>query len=454
MPVKSWLRMYCDRTPCGGRLGPDALPCPRIFRITDWSDRSDGGDPSDGSDAMTPATPATPAAPTARPGRTGRHFLQIPGPTNVPDEVLRAMSAPTIDHRGPEFAALGRAVLAALPPVFGTTTGKVVVYPSSGTGAWEAALVNTLSPGDRVLAFETGHFATLWRSMAEALGLRVDFVPGDWRHGADPAAAAARLAADTGHQIKAVCVVHNETSTGVTSRVAEIRAALDDAGHPALLLVDTISSLGSIDYRHDEWGVDVTVAGSQKGLMLPPGLSFNAVSAKALEASRTAGLPKSFWDWAPILAANENGFWPYTPATNLLYGLRVALQMLDDEGLPHVFARHQRHAAATREAVRAWGLEVLCLDEREHSGSLTAVLVPDEVDADEVRRVVLDRFDMSLGAGLGKLAGRVFRIGHLGHFNDLTLAGTLSGVQMGLRLAGLPVETDGVAAALAVLEKE
>ncbi|HET9944268.1 MAG TPA: aminotransferase class V-fold PLP-dependent enzyme [Actinomycetes bacterium] len=396
----------------------------------------------------------TPTAP--RTGRTGRHFLQIPGPTNVPDEVLRAISAPTIDHRGPEFAALGREVLAALPPVFGTSagTGRVVVYPSSGTGAWEAALVNTLSPGDRVLAFETGHFATLWRAMAEALGLQVDFVPGDWRHGADPAIAAERLAADTGHEIKAVCVVHNETSTGVTSRVAEIRAALDGAGHPALLLVDTISSLGSIDYRHDEWGVDVTVAGSQKGLMLPPGLSFNAVSPKALEASRAAGLAKSFWDWAPILAANENGFWPYTPATNLLYGLRVALQMLDDEGLPHVFARHQRHAAATREAVRAWGLEVLCLDEREHSGSLTAVLVPDGVDADEVRRLVLDRFDMSLGAGLGRLAGRVFRIGHLGHFNDLTLAGTLSGVQMGLRLAGLPVESDGVAAALAVLEKE
>jgi alanine-glyoxylate transaminase/serine-glyoxylate transaminase/serine-pyruvate transaminase len=385
--------------------------------------------------------------------RTGRHFLQIPGPTNVPDEVLRAMSAPTIDHRSAEFAALGREVLAALGPVFGTT-GPVVVYPSSGTGAWEAALVNTLSPGDRVLAFETGHFATLWQAMATALGLEVDFVPGDWRHGADPTVVAERLGADTAHTIKAVCLVHNETSTGVTSRVPEVRAAMDEADHPALLLVDTISSLASIDYRHDEWDVDVTVSGSQKGLMLPPGLGFNAVSEKARRSSRTARLPRSYWDWDPIIAANGSGFWPYTPATNLLYGLKVALRMLADEGLPNVFARHARHAAATREAVRAWGLEVLCADEREHSGSLTAVLVPDGHDADEVRRVVLDRFDMSLGAGLGKLAGRVFRIGHLGHFNDLTLAGTLSGVQMGLRLAGLPVDSDGVAAALAVLEKE
>jgi alanine-glyoxylate transaminase/serine-glyoxylate transaminase/serine-pyruvate transaminase len=305
-----------------------------------------------------------------------------------------------------------------------------------------------------VLSFETGHFATLWQAMATALGLEVDFVPGDWRHGVDPAVVSERLAADTSHRVKAVCVVHNETSTGVTSRVPEVRAAMDEAGHPALLLVDTISSLASIDYRHDEWGVDVTVSGSQKGLMLPPGLGFNAVSEKALAATRTARLPRSYWDWEPIIAANQAGFWPYTPATNLLYGLRVALRMLADEGLPNVFARHARHAAATREAVRAWGLEVLCADEREHSGSLTAVLVPDGHDADEVRRAVLDRFDMSLGAGLGKLTGRVFRIGHLGHFNDLTLAGTLSGVQMGLRLAGLPVESDGVAAALAVLEKE
>ena len=383
---------------------------------------------------------------------TGRHFLQIPGPTNVPDEVLRAMSAPTIDHRGPEFGRLGLEVLEALGPVFATSQ-PVVVYPSSGTGAWEAALVNTLSPGDTVLAFETGHFALLWQAMATALGLRVDLVPGDWRHGVDPAVVAERLAADERHQIKAVCVVHNETSTGVTSRVAEVRTAIDEAGHPALLLVDTISSLASIDYRHDEWAVDVTVAGSQKGLMLPPGLGFNAVSEKALAASRTARLAKSYWDWEPIIAANRNGYWPYTPPTNLLYGLKVALRMLDDEGLPQVFARHQLHAAATREAVRAWGLEVLCADEREHSGSLTAVIVPEGHDADEVRRVVLDRFDMSLGAGLGRLTGRVFRIGHLGHFNDLTLAGTLSGVQMGLRLAGVPVEPTGVEAALAVLEK-
>jgi alanine-glyoxylate transaminase/serine-glyoxylate transaminase/serine-pyruvate transaminase len=283
--------------------------------------------------------------------------------------------------------------------------------------------------------------------MATALGLRVDFVPGDWRHGVDPAVVAAKLAADQAHQIKAVCVVHNETSTGVASRVPEVRRAIDGAGHPALLLVDTISSLGSIDYRHDEWGVDVTVAGSQKGLMLPPGLSFNAVSEKALAASRSAGLPRSYWDWAPIIAANTNGYWPYTPATNLLYGLKVSLRMLGDEGLPDVFARH-------RAAVRAWGLEVLCADEREHSGSLTAVLLPEGHDADEVRRVVLERFDMSLGAGLGKLTGRIFRIGHLGHFNDLMLTGTLSGVQMGLRIAGVPVDPAGVEAALAVLEKE
>jgi len=383
---------------------------------------------------------------------TGRHFLQIPGPSNVPDEVLRAMSAPTIDHRGPDFAELGRAVLEGVRPVFGTTN-PVVIYPSSGTGAWEAALVNTLSPGDRVLAFETGHFAMLWQAMASALGLEVDLVPGDWRHGVDPAVVEERLAADTRQEVKAVCVVHNETSTGVTSRVAEVREAMDRAGHPALLLVDTISSLGSIDYRHDEWRVDVTVAGSQKGLMLPPGLGFNAVSDKALEASKTAGLRRSYWDWEPIIEANQRGFWPYTPATNLLYGLREALRLLDEEGLPHVFARHQRHAEATRAAVRGWGLETLCADDREHSGVLTAILLPDGHDADEVRRIVLDRFDMSLGAGLGKVAGTVFRIGHLGHFNDLTLTGTLSGVQMGLRLAGVPIDEGGVAAALARLEQ-
>ncbi|MGC7098390.1 pyridoxal-phosphate-dependent aminotransferase family protein [Amycolatopsis lurida] len=381
----------------------------------------------------------------------GRHFLQIPGPTNVPDSVLRAMSAATIDHRGPDFAELGLELLRDIKPVFGTE-GPVVLYPATGTGAWEAALVNTLSPGDRVLCFETGHFATLWQEMARGLGLEVDFVPGDWRHGVSPESVAEKLAADKGHAIKAVCVVHNETSTGVTSRIPDVRAAIDAAGHPALLLVDTISSLGSIDYRHDEWGVDVTVSGSQKGLMLPPGLSFNAISEKALAAAETARLPRTFWDWKPMLTANQRGFFPYTPNTNLLYGLKEALRLLYAEGLPSVFARHARHAAATRAAVRAWGLEVLCLDEREYSGSLTAVLVPEDVDADKVRAVILDRFDMSLGAGLGQLAGRIFRIGHLGAFNDLTLAGTLSGVQMGLVLSGVPIEPRGVDAALEHLQ--
>jgi alanine-glyoxylate transaminase/serine-glyoxylate transaminase/serine-pyruvate transaminase len=376
---------------------------------------------------------------------SGRHFLQIPGPTNVPDRVLRALAAPTIDHRGPEFAALARHVLERLPEVF-ATTGPVVVYPSSGTGAWEAALVNTLSPGDRVLAFETGHFATLWRGLAEKLGLAVDFVAGDWRHGVDPDVVAARLAAD--RSIRAVCVVHNETSTGVASRVAEVRAAMDAAGHDALLLVDTISSLASLDYRHDEWGVDVTIGCSQKGLMLPPGLGFNAVSARALEASRTARLPRSYWDWAPILEANAAGAWPYTPPTNLLYGLLEALDLLLAEGMPNVFARHARHAEATRRAVRAWGLELVPLDDREHSASLTAVLMPDAHDADELRALILERYDVSLGAGLGKLAGRVFRIGHLGDLNDVWLAGALAGVEMGLVGAGVPVRRGGVQAAL------
>jgi len=361
------------------------------------------------------------------------------------------MSAATIDHRGPEFAALGLELLRDVKRVFGSTK-PVIMYPATGTGAWEAALVNTLSPGDTVLCFETGHFSTLWQEMARGFGLEVDFVPGDWRHGANPDVVAEKLTADTAHTIKAVCVVHNETSTGVTSRVADVRAAIDAAEHPALLLVDTISSLGSIDYRHDEWGVDVTVAGSQKGLMLPPGMSFNAVSDKALEASKSATLPKTFWDWAPMLAANQRGFFPYTPNTNLMYGLKEALRLLDEEGLPNVFARHARHAEATRAAVRAWGLEVLCLDEREHSNSLTAVLVPEGVDADKIRAVILDRFDMSLGAGLGKLAGKVFRIGHLGAFNDLMLAGTLAGVQMGLNLAGVPADPRGLDAALERLQ--
>jgi alanine-glyoxylate transaminase / serine-glyoxylate transaminase / serine-pyruvate transaminase len=383
---------------------------------------------------------------------TGRHFLQIPGPTNTPDRVLRAMAAPTIDHRGPDFAALGLEILEAIKPVFGTT-GPVVIYPASGTGAWEAALVNTLSPGDRVLCFETGHFATLWQEMAHNLGLEVDIVPGDWRHGVDPQVVADKLSADTGRTIKAVLVVHNETSTGVTSRIAEVRAAIDSAGHPALLFVDTISSLGSIEYKHDEWGVDVTVAGSQKGLMLPPGLSFNAISDKALAASNTARLARSFWTWQPIIEANRRGFFPYTPGTNLLYGLREALRMLDEEGLANVYARHQRHAEATRLAVRGWGLEVLCADDREHSGSLTAVIVPDGYDADKVRAVILDRFYMSLGAGLGKLAGKIFRIGHLGDFNDLMLAGTLAGVQMGLVAAGVPINNTGINAALERLQR-
>lgn len=390
---------------------------------------------------------------TSRPRATsGRHYLQIPGPTNCPDEVLRAIAAPTIDHRGPEFQELGRHILSAIGPVFGTAQ-PVIIYPASGTGAWEAALVNTLSPGDRVLCFETGHFSALWKKMAEELGLVVDLVPGDWRHGIDPAIVEERLAADSDHQIQAVCCVHNETSTGVTSRIAEVRMAMDAAEHPALLLVDTISSLGAIDYRHDEWGVDVTISGSQKGLMLPPGLSFNAISAKALRARETAGLPKSFWDWLPILAANQNGFWPYTPSTNLLYGLKVALRMLEDEGLQNVFARHQRHARATRAAVEAWGLEVLCQDPREYSGSLTAVLVPDGFNADDLRATILNRFDMSLGAGLSKLSGKVFRIGHLGAFEDLTLIGTLGGVQMGLNLSGIPIKQDGLEAAMAVLEQ-
>ena len=381
--------------------------------------------------------------------RSGRHFLQIPGPTNVPDRVLRAIDAPTIDHRGPDFAQLGLELLDGLQTVF-RTSGPVVVYPSSGTGAWEAALVNTLSPGDRVLAYETGHFATLWRAMAGRLGLEVEWLEGDWRHGVDPARVQAALEADP--SIAAVMVVHNETSTGVTSRVPEVRAAIDAAGSDALLLVDTISSLGSIDFRHEEWGVDVTVGCSQKGLMLPAGLGFNAVSAKALE--RDAGLPRSYWDWRPIIEANAAGFWPYTSATNLLYGLREAIAMLHAEGLENVFARHARHGEATRAAVRAWGLEVLCLDEREHSGALTAVVMPEGFDADELRRIVLERFDMSLGAGLGKVAGRVFRIGHLGDFNDLMLAGTLCGVEMGLRLAGVPLADSGVEAALARLEGE
>jgi alanine-glyoxylate transaminase/serine-glyoxylate transaminase/serine-pyruvate transaminase len=380
----------------------------------------------------------------------GRHFLQIPGPTNVPDAVLRAIDHPTIDHRGPEFARLGRDVLERIRLVF-QTKSPVVIYGASGTGAWEAALVNTLSPGDTVLMAETGHFAALWKRLAERLGLAPVFLPGDWRHPADPDAIHARLVEDRDRAIRAVCIVHNETSTGVTSDIAAIRRAIDRAAHPALLMVDTISSLASIDYRHDEWGVDVTVAGSQKGLMLPPGLSFNAVSDKAIAASKHAKLPRSYWAWDEILASNAGGYWPYTPSTNLLYGLQAALDQLLDEGLPNVFARHDRHAEATRRAVRGWGLEILCADPARFSSSLTAVMMPAGHDADAFRRVVLETFDMSLGTGLGRLAGKVFRIGHLGDFNDLSLMGTLAGVEMGLALAGVPHRKGGVQAAMEYL---
>jgi alanine-glyoxylate transaminase/serine-glyoxylate transaminase/serine-pyruvate transaminase len=380
--------------------------------------------------------------------RPGRHFLQIPGPTNVPDRVLRAMDYPTIDHRGPDFGRLTHEVLDGLRPVF-QTRGSVVIYPSSGTGACEAALINTLSPGDRVLIMETGWFSHIaWRHPAEKLGLRVDYVPGTWRRGASPETVEERLASDRAHEIKAVVVVHSETSTGVTSRIADVRRAMDNARHPALLIVDTISSLASIDYRHDEWGVDVTAAGSQKGLMLPPGLGFNAVSDKALAAAKSSKMPKAYWDWEPMLKNMASGFFPYTPATNLLYAMREALAMLHEEGLTEVFARHQRHGDATRAAVRGWGLEIVCEDPREYSNSLTAILMPDGHDADRLRTLILEKFDMSLGTGLGKLAGRAFRIGHLGSFNDLMLAGTLCGVEMGLRLAGVPRTDGGVMAAL------
>ncbi|UTD29645.1 alanine--glyoxylate aminotransferase family protein [Bradyrhizobium sp. WD16] len=387
---------------------------------------------------------------TNAPVHTGRHFLQIPGPSNVPDRVLRAMDMPTIDHRGPEFAKLGFEVMESCKTVF-RTSQPVLIYPSSGTGAWEAAIVNTLSPGDKVLMAETGHFAALWRALAERFGLDVDFLPGDWRSGADPAAIEAKLTEDKAHQVKAVMVVHNETSSGVTSRVAEIRKAIDRAAHPALLLVDTVSSLGSITYEHDGWGVDVTVSGSQKGLMLPPGLSFNAISEKALAASKANKMPRSYWDWSEQIAANKSGSWPYTPATNLLYGLKEAIAMLHEEGLENVFARHRRHGAATRAAVKAWGLEVLCRNPEEYSPVVTAVLMPEGHDADRFRQVVLDHLDMSLGTGLAKVKGKVFRIGHLGHFNDLMLMGTLAGVEMGLELARVPYRTGGVLAAMNVL---
>jgi len=386
----------------------------------------------------------------------GRHFLQIPGPTNVPGRVLRAISEPTVDHRGPGFADLSRSVLTGLKRVF-RTSGPVVVFPASGTGAWEAALVNTLSPGDAVVMVRTGWFASLWSEMAKRLGIEPIILDTDWRRGADPAAIEAALSADREHRIRAVCVVHNETSTGCVSPIAAARAAIDNAGHPALLFVDTISSLASIDYRHDDWGVDVTVAGSQKGLMLPPGLSFNAVSAKALDASRNAALPRSYWDWRPMLEANAGFYFPYTPATNLLRGLQEALAMLEEEGMPNVFARHRRHGAATRAAVEAWGragaIELQCQAPSDYSSSLTAVRLADGHSADSLRALILRRFDMSLGNGLGILKDKVFRIGHLGDFNDLTLIGALSGVEMGLKLAKVPCGEGGVDAAMAVLSQ-
>lgn len=382
---------------------------------------------------------------------SGKHFLQIPGPTNVPGRVLRAMSQPTIDHRGPEFSQLALDVLSGVKRIF-QTSGPVIIYPSSGTGAWEASLVNTLSPGDKILMFETGHFATLWYKIALRFGLEVDFVEGDWRHGADPAVVEEKLSADKGHQIKSVNVVHNETSTGVASRISEIRKAIDSAKHPALLMVDTISSLASIDYRHEEWGVDVTVGCSQKGLMLPPGLGFNAISEKAIAALKTAKLPRSYWNWEGMFGPNQKGYFPSTPATNLLYALKEAIAMLEEEGLTNVLKRHDRFAEATRRTVQAWELEIQCLDPREYSSSLTTVRMPGGLSADALRKAILEKFNMSLGSGLGKLADKAFRIGHLGDLNDLELLGTLAGIEMGLSLAKIPFKKGGVAAAMDYLE--
>ncbi|MEP3232919.1 MAG: aminotransferase class V-fold PLP-dependent enzyme [Hyphomicrobiales bacterium] len=379
--------------------------------------------------------------------QAGRHFLQIPGPSAVPDRILRAISSQTIDHRGPDFAEVGGKALEGIKTIF-KTKSNVFIYPASGTGAWEAALVNVLSPGDRVLMFETGHFATLWQSLAKRIGIEPEFIEGDWRGGADPDQIEAHLAEDTGHAIKAVCVVHNETSTGSVSPIEAVRKAMDKANHPALLMVDTISGLASIDYQHDAWGVDVTVSGSQKGLMLPPGLSFNAASEKALAANKNATLQRSYWDWADMIGPNEKGYFPYTPATNLLYGLNEAIDMLHEEGLDNVFARHARHGVAARAAVRAWGLEVLCSQQGQESGVLTAVMMPEGHSADGFRATTLKHYDISLGNGLSKIADKVFRIGHLGDFNDLMLMATLSGVEMGLAKAGVPHESGGVMAAM------
>ncbi|MCH8858435.1 MAG: aminotransferase class V-fold PLP-dependent enzyme [Proteobacteria bacterium] len=380
----------------------------------------------------------------------GRHFLQIPGPTPVPDRILRAMDMPVIDHRGPEFAKLGTHVLQSLKTIF-KTKGQVFIFPSSGTGAWEAALTNTLSPGDKVLMFETGHFSFLWQAMAQRLGLKVDLIESDWRVGVDADAIEARLRADKAQAIKAVCVVHNETSTGTTSSISDIRKAIDAAKHPALFMVDAVSSLASIDYRHDEWAVDVTVASSQKGLMLPPGLSFNAVSDKALAASKTAELPHAYWSWDDMATLNKNGFFPYTPASTLLWGLAEAIDMLHEEGLDTVFARHKRHGEATRRAVRSWGLEIFCRDPRYYSPVVTTVLIPGGKGADAFRKLILEQFDMSLGSGLSKIADKVFRIGHIGDTNDLTIIGALAGVEMGLELAGMPHKKGGVQEAISYL---
>jgi len=382
---------------------------------------------------------------------TGRHFLQIPGPTNIPDRVLRAMDMPTMDHRSAEFAELGFKVLAAAQRVF-RTKQPVIIYPSSGTGAWEAAIVNTLSPGDKVLMAETGQFAVLWRGIADKFKLDVDFLAGDWRRGADVGQIEAQLAADRQHQIKGVMVVHNETSTGCVTHPLEVRKAMDRVKHPALLMVDTISGLGSLEYEHDAWGIDVSVAGSQKGLMLPPGLSFNAVSEKALAVAKANSSMRSYWDWQEVIAFNKVGTWPYTPAVNLLFGLNEAVAMLEEEGLDNVFARHKRHSAATRAAVKAWGLETQCQDPHAHSPALTGVVMPEGHDADNFRKVVLENFDMSLGTGLNKIKGKVFRIGHIGHFNDPMLMGTLSGIEMGLDLAKVPHRSGGVLAAMEVLK--
>lgn len=385
--------------------------------------------------------------------RAGLHFLQIPGPSRVPDRILRAMDFPTIDHRGPAFAKLGREVLTGMQSIF-RTRSPVVIYPSSGTGAWEAALVNTLSPGDKVVMVETGHFASMWQRLANRLGLNAEVIPTDWRRGVDPGIVEERLRADTAGDIKALCVVHNETSTGATSRIGEIREAIDSAGHPALFLVDTISGLACADYRHDDWGVDVSVSGSQKGLMLPPGLSFNALSDKAIESSKKASLTRAYWAWEDMVDINGKGYFPYTPATNLLYGLAESITMLHEEGLDSVFARHLRHAEATRRAVAAWGLETQCVEEKDFSPVLTGVRLPEGYDADQFRAGVLDKFDMSLGNGLSKIAGRVFRIGHLGDINDLTLIATLSGVEMGLAIAGIPHRPGGVSSAMEYLKNQ